>query len=181
MQGYHGLPEKTAKVLEPHGWIHTNDTGELSNDGYLRITDRNKDLIKRSGGQYIPHRDRGQFQAVCPYLSNILVRDADRNFSTAPIAPDEPAILQWARRTGWRGSRTRRSSRHPPRSSGSTGMCDSSSRASTVAVHQEVRAAVPRDLNVDRGEITRPETEAVGGRARMQNLIDEMHQGTREA
>jgi hypothetical protein len=43
--------------------------------------------------QVHPHRDRGQFKAVCPYLSNILVRDADRNFCTAPIANPPPSDL----------------------------------------------------------------------------------------
>ena len=94
MQGYHGLPDKTAEVLEEDGWFHTGDIGELSADGYLRITDRKKDLIKTSGGKYIaPAEVEGQFKAVCPYVSNILVHGADRNFCTALIALDEPAIL----------------------------------------------------------------------------------------
>lgn len=98
MEGYHGLPEKTAEVLESDGWFHTGDIGELSPDGYLRITDRKKDLIKTSGGKYIaPAEVEGQFKAVCPYVSNILVHGADRNFCTALISLDEPSILEWAK------------------------------------------------------------------------------------
>ncbi|MFE7515683.1 AMP-dependent synthetase/ligase, partial [Streptomyces sp. NPDC057540] len=97
MEGYHGLPEKTSEVLESDGWFHTGDIGELSADGYLRITDRKKDLIKTSGGKYIaPAEVEGQFKAVCPFVSNILVHGADRNFCTALIALDEPALLGWA-------------------------------------------------------------------------------------
>ena len=104
MEGYHGLPEKTAEVLESDGWFHTGDIGELSPDGYLRITDRKKDLIKTSGGKYIaPAEVEGQFKAVCPYVSNILVHGADRNFCTALIALDEPSILDWAKENGLAG------------------------------------------------------------------------------
>ncbi|CAM5706510.1 AMP-dependent synthetase [Streptomyces badius] len=81
MQGYHKLSDKTDEVLESDGWFHTGDIGELSADGYLRITDRKKDLIKTSGGKYVaPAEVEGQFKAVCPFVSNILVHGADRNF-----------------------------------------------------------------------------------------------------
>ncbi|CAM5567767.1 long-chain fatty acid--CoA ligase [Streptomyces californicus] len=75
MQGYHKLPDKAEEVLlESDGWFHTGDIGELSPDGYLRITDRKKDLIKTSGGKYVaPAEVEGQFKAVCPFVSNILV------------------------------------------------------------------------------------------------------------
>ncbi|MFC9020803.1 AMP-dependent synthetase/ligase, partial [Streptomyces albidoflavus] len=98
MEGYHQLPEKTAEVLEGDGWFHTGDIGELSADGYLKITDRKKDLIKTSGGKYIaPAEVEGQFKAICPFVSNILVHGADRNFCTALIALDEPTLLGWAK------------------------------------------------------------------------------------
>lgn len=97
MEGYHGLPEKTSEVLEPDGWFHTGDIGELSDDGYLRITDRKKDLFKTSAGKYVaPTEVEGQFKAVCPYVSNVLVLGAGRNYCTALIALDEASIMGWA-------------------------------------------------------------------------------------
>jgi long-chain acyl-CoA synthetase len=104
MQGYHGLPEMTAEVLESDGWFHTGDIGELSSDGYLKITDRKKDLIKTSGGKYIsPAEVEGQFKATCPFVSNVLVIGANRNFCTALISLDEPTVLNWAAEHGMAG------------------------------------------------------------------------------
>ncbi|WP_405581394.1 AMP-dependent synthetase/ligase [Streptomyces sp. NBC_01190] len=104
MQGYHGLAEKTAEVLEPDGWLHTGDIGELSPDGFLTITDRKKDLIKTSVGKYIsPVEVEGRFKALCPYASAVLVIGAGRNFCTALVALDEPAILGWAAENGLAG------------------------------------------------------------------------------
>ncbi|GGV06200.1 AMP-dependent synthetase [Kitasatospora herbaricolor] len=97
MRGYHNLPEKTAEVLEPDGWFHTEDIGELTEDGFLRITDRKKDLFKTSGGKYVaPSEVEGKFKAICPFVSNILVIGNGRNYCTALIALDEAVIMPWA-------------------------------------------------------------------------------------
>jgi len=97
MRGYHNQPEKTAEVLESDGWFHTGDIGEIDKDGFVRITDRKKDMFKTSGGKYVaPSEVEGRFKAVCPFVSNILVIGASRNFCTALITLDEPAIMQWA-------------------------------------------------------------------------------------
>ncbi|MGW0764310.1 AMP-dependent synthetase/ligase [Streptomyces sp. NPDC002676] len=183
MEGYHQQPEKTAEVLESDGWFHTGDIGELSPDGYLRITDRKKDLIKTSGGKYVaPAEVEGQFKAVCPYVSNILVHGADRNYCTALVALDEIAILQWAKENG----------------------LDGKPYAEVVAAQQTVEMVdgyvkqlneglqrwqtikkfrlLPRDLDVEHGEITpslklkRPVVER-----EYKDLIDEMYAGTRES
>ncbi|MFD5321712.1 AMP-dependent synthetase/ligase [Streptomyces sp. NPDC127098] len=101
MQGYHGLPEQTAEVLDPDGWFHTGDIGELSDDGYLRITDRKKDLFKTSVGKYVaPTEIEGRFKAVCPYVSTMLVVGPGRKFCSALIALDEAAIMGWAKENG---------------------------------------------------------------------------------
>ncbi|NED85399.1 long-chain fatty acid--CoA ligase [Streptomyces sp. SID11233] len=183
MQGYQGLPDKTAEVLEADGWFHTGDIGELSVDGYLKITDRKKDLIKTSGGKYIaPAEVEGQFKAVCPFVSNILVHGADRNFCTALIALDEPTILGWAAENGMAGK----------------------SYADVVAAPQTVELIdgyvkrlneglqrwqtikkfrlLPRDLDIEHGEVTpslklkRPVVERA-----YKNLIEDMYAGSREA
>ncbi|MED7953313.1 AMP-dependent synthetase/ligase [Streptomyces sp. BE303] len=104
MRGYHNLPEKTAEVLEADGWFHTEDIGELSADGFLRITDRKKDMFKTSGGKYVaPSEVEGKFKAVCPFVSNILVIGNGRNYCTALIGLDESAIMPWAAERGLAG------------------------------------------------------------------------------
>ncbi|RAJ70027.1 long-chain acyl-CoA synthetase [Streptomyces sp. Amel2xB2] len=183
MEGYHGLPEKTAEVLEPDGWFHTGDIGELSEDGYLRITDRKKDLIKTSGGKYIaPAEVEGQFKALCPYVSNILVHGADRNFCTALIALDELSLTAWAEE--------QESLKGKPYADFITSeevrkMVDGyvEELNGTLQRWQTIKKfrVLPRDLDIEHGELTpslklkRPVVEREFG-----HLIDEMYAGTRE-
>ena len=183
MQGYQGLPERTAEVLEPDGWFHTGDIGELSPDGFLKITDRKKDLIKTSSGKYIaPAEVEGQFKAVCPFISNVLVVGGGRNFCTALLALDEPAILGWAKDNGLEGR-------------GYAEVVASEEVRELVAGYvrqlndglqrwQQVKQfrILPRDLDVEHGDLTpslklkRPVVER-----EFAALIDEMYAGAREA
>ncbi|MFD9092232.1 AMP-dependent synthetase/ligase [Streptomyces collinus] len=183
MDGYHQQPEKTAEVLESDGWFHTGDIGELSPDGYLRITDRKKDLIKTSGGKYVaPAEVEGQFKAVCPYVSNILVHGADRNYCTALIALDEPSILQWAKDNGLEGKSYAEVVAAPR----TVEMVDGYVKELNEGLQrwQTIKKfrLLPRDLDVEHGEITpslklkRPVVER-----EYKGLIDEMYAGTREA
>ncbi|MET8566853.1 AMP-dependent synthetase/ligase [Streptomyces sp. NPDC004783] len=183
MEGYHKLPEKTAAVLESDGWFHTGDIGELSPDGYLRITDRKKDLIKTSGGKYIaPAEVEGQFKAVCPYVSNILVHGADRNFCTALIALDEVAIMDWAKENGLEG----RTYAEVVAAPATVELVDGYVKQLNEGLQrwQTIKKfrLLPRDLDVEHGEITpslklkRPVVER-----EYKHLIEEMYEGAREA
>ncbi|MGW4436738.1 AMP-dependent synthetase/ligase [Streptomyces sp. NPDC004596] len=183
MDGYHQQPEKTAEVLESDGWFHTGDIGELSADGYLRITDRKKDLIKTSGGKYVaPAEVEGQFKAVCPYVSNILVHGADRNYCTALIALDEAAILQWATDNGLEGKPYAEVVAAPQ----TVEMVDGYVKQLNEGLQrwQTIKKfrLLPRDLDVEHGEITpslklkRPVVER-----EYKHLIDEMYAGARES
>ncbi|MGC4996466.1 MULTISPECIES: AMP-dependent synthetase/ligase [unclassified Streptomyces] len=183
MEGYHQQPEKTAEVLESDGWFHTGDIGELSADGYLRITDRKKDLIKTSGGKYVaPAEVEGQFKAVCPYVSNILVHGADRNYCTALIALDEAAILKWAADNGLEG----RSYAEVVAAPQTVELVDGFVKQLNEGLQrwQTIKKfrLLPRDLDVEHGEITpslklkRPVVER-----EYKGLIDEMYNGAREA
>ena len=105
MEGYHNLPEQTAEALTDDGWLHTGDIGELDEQGFLRITDRKKDLFKTSGGKYIaPSVIESQFKAVCPYASQFLVHGAERNYVVALITLDPDAMEGWAAENGMAGS-----------------------------------------------------------------------------
>ncbi|MBD0837617.1 MULTISPECIES: AMP-dependent synthetase/ligase [unclassified Streptomyces] len=183
MEGYHGLPEKTAEVLESDGWLHTGDIGELSPDGYLRITDRKKDLIKTSGGKYIaPAEIEGQFKAVCPYVSNILVHGADRNFCTALIALDEVSILAWAEENGLGGKSYAEVVAAPATVEMVEGYVKQLNEKLQKWQTIKKFRLLPRDLDVEHGEITpslklkRPVVER-----EYKHLIDEMYEGAREA
>ncbi|MEU3945369.1 AMP-dependent synthetase/ligase [Streptomyces sp. NPDC029526] len=183
MEGYHNLPEKTSEVLEEDGWFHTGDIGELSPDGYLRITDRKKDLIKTSSGKYIaPAEVEGQFKAVCPYVSNILVHGADRNYCTALIALDEAALTAWAAENGMAG----KSYADIVAAPATVEMVDGYVQQLNEGLQrwQTIKKfrLLPRDLDVEHGEITpslklkRPVVER-----EYKHLIEEMYEGTREA
>jgi len=182
MAGYHGLPDKTAEVLEPDGWFHTGDIGELSNDGYLRITDRKKDLFKTSGGKYIaPTEIEGSFKAVCPFVSNILVHGADRNYCTALIALDEAALLGWAKENGLEG----KSYAEVVAAPATVEMVDGYVQQLNAGLQrwQTIKKfrLLPRDLDIEHGEITpslklkRPVVER-----EYKHLIEEMYEGAIE-
>ncbi|GAA2700811.1 AMP-dependent synthetase/ligase [Micromonospora olivasterospora] len=97
MRGYHNLPEETAAAFTADGFFRTGDIGTLDDDGYLRITDRKKDLVKTSGGKYIaPSHIEGMFKALCPYTSQAVVIGQARNFCTMLVTLDLDAIRAWA-------------------------------------------------------------------------------------
>lgn len=105
MDGYHNLPEDTAKALDEAGWLHTGDKGALDEDGHLRITGRIKDLFKTSGGKYIaPGALESKFKAICPYASQFQVFGNERNYIVALITLDPDAMAGWAAENGMAGA-----------------------------------------------------------------------------
>jgi long-chain acyl-CoA synthetase len=101
MRGYHGLDEATAEALDADGWLHTGDIGEVDADGFLRITDRKKDLIKTSGGKYVaPGPIETSFPVLCGLASQFIVHGDGRNYVTALVTLDPDALRQWAETNG---------------------------------------------------------------------------------
>ncbi|MBM6400355.1 AMP-dependent synthetase/ligase [Phycicoccus sonneratiae] len=104
MQGYHNNPDATAETIDGEGWLHTGDIGELDDRGFLKITDRKKDLFKTSGGKYVaPSIIESTFKGLCPYASQLVVHGADRNFVSALITLDPDAMAGWAAQNGMEG------------------------------------------------------------------------------
>jgi long-chain acyl-CoA synthetase len=97
MRGYHNLPDETAAAFTDDGFFRTGDIGELDSDGFLKITDRKKDLVKTSGGKYIaPSHIEGMFKAICPYTSQAVVVGQARNYVTMLVTLDPDAVRAWA-------------------------------------------------------------------------------------
>ncbi|MET0468854.1 MAG: AMP-binding protein, partial [Aeromicrobium sp.] len=104
MRGYHNLETESASALVDDGWLATGDIGEFDADGFLRITDRKKDLFKTSGGKYVaPSHIEGAFKAVCPLASQMVVHGNDRKFCSALITLDPDAVDAWALGHGMEG------------------------------------------------------------------------------
>ncbi len=104
MEGYHNLPEETAKTFTEDGWLRTGDKGSLDSDGYLKITGRIKELFKTSGGKYIaPPAIESKFKAICPYVSQFIVLGNERNYCVALVTLDPDGVQAWAKENGLEG------------------------------------------------------------------------------
>lgn len=112
MRGYHNRPDATEEVFTD-GWFHSGDIGELAN-GYIKITDRKKDLIKTSGGKYVaPQKIEVIFSAECPYAGHIVVHGDGRHFASALITLDDEMIQDWAGKHGLGGKTTAELAKDP--------------------------------------------------------------------
>lgn len=182
MRGYHNLPDKTAEVLESDGWFRTGDIGEIDKDGYVRITDRKKDLFKTSGGKYVaPTEIESRFKAVCPFASNILVIGNGRNYCTALITLDESVIMPWATQHGLAGRTYTEVVTSPEVHT----LIDGFVRRVNADLQRwqtlKKFAVLPRDLDIEHGELTpslkvkRPVVERAYA-----DLVEAMYEGSRE-
>ena len=104
MTSYHDLPDATAEALDADGWFHTGDIGEIDADGFLRITDRKKDMFKTSQGKYVaPSAIDARFKGLCPYVSELLVYGEAKPYCVALVSLDNEAITDWAGKNGLGG------------------------------------------------------------------------------
>ncbi len=104
MTAYHDLPDATAEALDEDGWFHTGDIGEIDADGFLRITDRKKDMFKTSQGKYVaPSAIDAKFKGLCPYVSELVVYGEGKPYCAALVSLDAEAITDWANKHGLAG------------------------------------------------------------------------------
>jgi long-chain acyl-CoA synthetase len=100
MQGYYNKPEATKEAFTEDGWFKTGDIGEISKDGFLKITDRKKELFKTSGGKYIAPSPIEQMIKSCRYVSQVVLVGNERKFASALIVPSFEQLANFARSEG---------------------------------------------------------------------------------
>jgi long-chain acyl-CoA synthetase len=99
-QGYVDNPEATAQTVDADGWLHTGDVGELDGDGFLRITDRKKDIIITAGGKNISPSEIENLLKVSPFVREAIVVGDRRKFLSALIGVERDTVGNWATRRG---------------------------------------------------------------------------------
>lgn len=94
MRGYFGKPQATAEAIDPDGWFHTGDIGEIDAEGFLKITDRKKDLIVLSGGKKAAPQPLENELKRSPFIETPVILGDRHKFLIALIVPNVARLRQ---------------------------------------------------------------------------------------
>ncbi|MEE4196993.1 MAG: long-chain fatty acid--CoA ligase [Bacteroidales bacterium] len=95
MLGYYKEPELTREVIDDHGFFHTGDIGMLDEEGYLKITDRKKEMFKTSGGKYIAPQVIENKLKESFFIEQLMVIGENEKFASALISPNFKFLHDW--------------------------------------------------------------------------------------
>ncbi|MCJ7758700.1 MAG: AMP-binding protein, partial [Gillisia sp.] len=98
MMGYYKEPEKTSEAIDENGYFHTGDIGEFDSEGFLKITDRKKEMFKTSGGKYIAPQIIENIMKQSRFIEQIMVIGDGEKMPAAFIQPNFEFIQEWAKR-----------------------------------------------------------------------------------
>lgn len=97
MIGYYNKPDATRDAFTADGWFKTGDVGEIDADGYLKITDRKKELFKTSGGKYIAPAPIEQMIKASRFVNQVVLIGSERKFPAALIVPNFELLKSYAK------------------------------------------------------------------------------------
>lgn len=104
MREYYKRPDATAEVLSDDGWFRTGDVGVIDSDGYVKITDRKKDIIVTAGGKNVaPQNIENMLKTTMPLISQVMVHGDRRKYLVALVTLDPEAAESFAQEHGIQG------------------------------------------------------------------------------
>ena len=100
MKGYFRNPEATAETIDHEGWLYSGDVGEIDGDGFLKITDRKKDLIITAGGKNIAPQRIEKILCTSPFISQAMAFGDRKKYVTALVTLNPDSLVPWAKAQG---------------------------------------------------------------------------------
>lgn len=153
-QGYYKDAEATRQVLSDDGWFKTGDIGEFDKDGFLKITDRKKDIIVTAGGKNIAPQNIENLLKSVPFISQAMVHGDRRKFLTALITLNRQPIEEYAQKEGITFANFGELVHHPKIYHMVKHAIDEKNK--TLASYESIKrfAILPADFTQETGELT---------------------------
>jgi long-chain acyl-CoA synthetase len=146
--------EQQTKEVFTDGWFHTGDIGVVDSDGYLKITDRKKDLIVNSAGKNIAPQKIEAILRTVPFVSQAVVFGDKKKTLVALLTVEEQPAMEFARERGWTVNSFEELTHLPAFKRYIKN--EISDRSHQLADYEQVRnfAVLPHELSVENGELT---------------------------
>jgi long-chain acyl-CoA synthetase len=154
MRGYYNKPEATRDVLTADGWFKTGDIGTLDREGFLRITDRKKELFKTSGGKYIAPQPIEQRIKESRFVNQVVLIGNGRKFPAALIVPDWEQLRSYAQLKGLDAKTPAEFCRHPRINDLVQRQVDALTADLSKFERVKKIALIERELTIEGGELT---------------------------
>ena len=151
--GYFKNERATREAVDEEGWLHTGDVAEIDPDGFIKITDRKKDILVTASGKKVAPQNLENLLKGSKYVSQALVVGDRRPYIAALVALDEEAIGPWADEHGLPREQAELS-RRPETAALVQGVVDDVNRGRTGFEQIKRFAILPRDFSADEGEVT---------------------------
>jgi long-chain acyl-CoA synthetase len=154
MKGYWNLPDKTAEVFDSDGFFLTGDIAEIDGDGFIRITDRKKDLIVTAGGKNIAPQPIEAELKRSPLIDNAVIIGDRRPYLVVLLSPNTEALEQWAETEGVSYSSTEEITRHPTLVEAFAAVVETTNDG--LASYEQIKkhTVLPLMLSIDDGTLT---------------------------
>jgi long-chain acyl-CoA synthetase len=154
MKGYFKDPEATAETIDKDGWQYTGDVGEIDGDGFLKITDRKKELIITSGGKNIAPQRIERILRTSRFISQAMAYGDHRKYVTALVTLNREHIEPWAKEHGIAYNSFEELAGHPKIIE--LIEAEVNAKNAELASFESIKkvAIVPQDFSIAAGELT---------------------------